>query len=86
MVESIKVTASSVEGMDDLSVSREQATATGENNPKPQQKGKSKPTLDTEAAIKPSLCFPVERQRENLLYKEDLGFVSMRKDSRYVLH
>ena len=44
MGESINVTPSSIAGMGDLSVSQQQATATGENNLQPQQKEKSQPT------------------------------------------
>ena len=79
IAESINVTPSNVEGKDDSSQPREQATATGENNPQLQQK-------DTQTADKPPVRYTVEGQRENLLYKEYLGFVPMRQDPRYVFY
>lgn len=75
MAESINVTPSSTEGMGDLSVSQQQATATGENNLQPQQKEKSQPTSDTLIVEKPCTRNMVEWERENLIYKEDLAFV-----------
>ena len=84
MAESINVTPSCIE--DDSSQSREQATATGVNNPHRQQQEKSKPTADLQTTDKPPIHYTVEGQRENLLYKEDLGFVPMRQDSRYVFY
>ena len=70
--------------MNDSSESREQSSATGEYNPQPQQKEKSQPTPDLQITDKPPVHYTVEVQRKNLLYKEDLGFVPMRKDLRYI--
>ena len=75
MAESINVTPSSTEGMGDLSVSQQQATATGENNLQPQQKEKPQPTSDTLIVEKPCTRNMVEWERENLIYKEDVAFV-----------
>ena len=84
MAEVINVTPSCVE--DDLSQSREQATATGENNQHIQQQENPQPTSDIQRAEKPPTRYTVEGQRENLLYKKDLGFVRMRQDPRYVFY
>ena len=68
MTEANKVTPCNVEGKYDSSQSPEQATATGEDNPQLQEK-------DTHTSDKPPVPYTVEGQGENLLYKEDLGFV-----------
>ena len=72
--------------MNDSSVSREQATATGEINAQTQQKEQSTTTPDAQAADRPPTRSTVEGQRENPLYKEDPGFVPTRKDPRYVFY
>ena len=82
MAEVINVTPSCVE--DDSSQSREQATATGKNNQHIQQQENPQPTSDLQRADKPPNRYTVEGQPENLLYKEDLDFVPMRQDPRYV--
>ena len=69
--------------MNESSESREQSSATGENNPQPQQKEKSQPTPDLKTTDKRPVRYRVEVQWKNLLYKENLGFVPMRKDPRY---
>ena len=84
MAEIINVTPSCVE--DDSSQSREQATATGENNQHIQQEENPQPTSDITRADKPPSRYTVEGQQENLLYKEDLGFIPMRQDPRYVFY
>lgn len=86
MTESINVTHSFVEEMNDLSQWCQQARAIGENNPHPQKKEKSQPATDLQTADKPTIRYTKEGQRENLLYKEELGFVPMRQDPRYVFY
>ena len=72
--------------MNDPSETREQATVTGENNPQLRQKEKSQPTPDLQTEDEPLVHYNVEVQRENLPYEEDLGFVPMRKDPRYIFY
>ena len=72
--------------MNESSESREQSSATGENNPQPQQKEKSQPAPDLQTTDKPPVHYTVEVQRKNLLYKQDLGFVPMRKDLKYIFY
>ena len=87
MAASINETPTNVERMDDdSSMSREEATVTGEINTQTQENEQTTTTPDVQAAGKPPTRSTVEGQRENLLYKEDLGFVPTRKDPRYVFY
>ena len=57
-------------------MSREEATVTGEINTQTQENEQTSTTPDVQAAGKPPTRSPqYEGQRENLLYKEDLGFL-----------
>ena len=87
MAASINETPTNVERMDDdSSMSREEATVTGEINTQTQENEQTTTTPDVQAAGKPPTRSTVEGQREKLLYKEDLGFVRTRKDPRYVFY
>ena len=79
IAETVNFASSNVVGKDDSSLSWKQATAAGEDNPQLQQK-------DRHTAEKPPVRYTIEGQRENLLYKEDLGFVPVRQDPRYVFY
>ena len=48
--------------MNESSESREQSSATGENNSQPQQKEKSQPTPDLKTTDKPPVRYRVEVQ------------------------
>ena len=78
---SIAIT-SAIEMDDPMSHPKQAAAVTGDSNRIKENRNQS----DAAAETSPPAAHVVESPRENLIYLEDLGFLPMRKDPRYMFY